>query len=185
MEDKELTISRSRISLTYPADFQLIAAMNPCPCGYYLHHSKTCSCTSIKLQRYWQRISGPLLDRIDIIIELPDLNKNELQQKNAGEASIHIRKRVITAKNIQLKRFRNTRFSSNSAMGPAEIRKYAYPETAALKLLNSAVDKLQLSARAYDRLIKISRTIADLNGSERVTETEITEALQLRSSFIK
>jgi len=185
LEDKQLTISRSRISLTYPAEFQLIAAMNPCPCGYHLHKTKSCICSPDKVNRYWHKISGPLLDRLDIIIELPDLDKTELQQRKQGEPSANIRKRVILARKKQQHRFMKYHIDVNAAMQPAQLREFARPDKEAALLLNTALEKLNLSARAYDRVIKISRTIADLNDSNTIGEREIAEALQLRSSILQ
>ena len=182
MEDKQVTISRAATSLTFPAHFTLVASMNPCPCGYF-GSQRECQCSPMQIQRYVGRISGPLLDRIDIHIDVPAVNFKELRGKDnsTSEPSETIRGRVIKAREIQLKRFAGDGIFSNSAMSPTQIRKFCALDADSENLLERAMLKQGLSARAHDRILKVSRTIADLEGSENILVTHISEAIGYRS----
>ncbi len=182
MEDYKVTISRSKLSLEFPANFMLVAAMNPCPCGYFTDPNKACTCTTPMIQKYMSKVSGPLLDRIDIHIEVPAVKYKELSSSAKGESSEEIRKRVVKARQIQLKRFANYKHIFNNAdMGTKEVRKFCVLDEACTELLKNAMNRLGLSARAYDRILKVSRTIADLEGSEKITPAHISEAIQYRN----
>ncbi len=181
-EDGQVTISRAAISLTYPANFMLAAAMNPCPCGYFGDSGHECNCTPMVIQKYLSRISGPLFDRIDIHIEVPTVKFNELSGKPTGEPSEIIRQRVNKARQTQLQRFRGeSGMFCNAHMESKEIRKYCQIDSASQDLLKVAITKLGLSARAYDRILKVSRTIADLESSPEILPQHISEAIQYRS----
>jgi len=182
LEDGEVTIARSQISITYPANFMLAAAMNPCPCGYATHHSRSCSCTAPQIQKYLSRISGPLFDRIDIHIEVPAVNFKELSSDRAGEKSEVVRERVKSARKIQLKRFAGSKkIFSNSDMNTRALKQYCPLTEDCVKLMKNAIEKLGLSARAYDRIIKVARTIADLENTPDIKTPHIAEAIQYRS----
>ncbi|MGE0083731.1 MAG: YifB family Mg chelatase-like AAA ATPase [Desulfococcaceae bacterium] len=181
LEDLRVTISRATTTLTYPSAFMLIAAMNPCPCGYYSDPKHECHCTPMQIQRYRSRISGPLLDRIDIHVEVPAVPYKELMGKSAGEPSSVIRERVSAARKIQSERFTNTRIHCNAQMGNRQIRKFCELDEVSTHLLETAVDKLGLSARAYNRILKIARTLADLDKQENIKVVHISEAVQYRS----
>ncbi len=182
LEDSKVTISRSKMSLEFPANFMLAAAMNPCPCGYFTDPSKECTCTTSQIQKYMAKISGPLLDRIDIHIEVPPVKFKELSSASTGEKSEVIRKRVVAARQIQLKRFEGLKnIYCNAHMGTKEIRKFCKLDTQCEELLKMAMTRLGLSARAYDRIIKVSRTIADLENSESILPQHISEAIQYRA----
>ncbi len=182
MEDGKVTISRALFSITYPANFMLAAAMNPCPCGYYTDPNKACTCTSQQIQRYLARISGPLLDRIDIQIEVPAVKYKDLSSTRDGESSREIRSRVQKAREVQLKRFKGIpHLFCNADMQGREIRKYCKIDEKGEELLKTAITRLGLSARAYDRILKVSRTIADLTNTENILPEHISEAIQYRS----
>lgn len=181
LEDGTVTISRAATSITYPAGFMLVAAMNPCPCGYHGDLQKECTCTPIQIQKYRAKVSGPLLDRIDIHIEVPTVRYKELADEAGGEGSESMKSRVNTAREIQRARFKRSKIHSNSQMSPSVVRRVSKPDEKGIKLLETAIDKLGLSARAYDRILKVSRTIADLEGSESVLAHHISEAIQYRS----
>ena len=182
LEDGEVTIARSQISLTYPANFMLAAAMNPCPCGYATDPAKQCSCTVPQIQKYLSRISGPLFDRIDIHIEVPAVRFKELSSDRTGDKSADIRERVKAARKIQQERFAGSkRIFSNSDMNTKALKKYCPLTDDCMTLLKNAIDKLGLSARAYDRIIKVARTIADLEGVEDINTAHISESIQYRS----
>jgi len=181
LEDGMVTISRASTSITYPCSFMLIAAMNPCPCGFYGDQNKDCSCSPMQIQRYRSKVSGPLLDRIDIHVEVPSVRYKELSSDRAGEKSASIRERVNNARRIQTERFADLPIYSNSQMTPRLVRKYSKPDETGFSLLEKAIDKLGLSARAYDRILKVARTIADLEESENVHSHHISEAIQYRS----
>ncbi|MBD3420850.1 MAG: YifB family Mg chelatase-like AAA ATPase [Chitinivibrionales bacterium] len=182
LEDGKVTISRAALSLTYPAKFMLAAALNPCPCGFYTDPRHECSCSSQQIQRYMSKISGPLLDRIDIHVEVPALTYEELSQKVPGEDSESIREKVVTARRIQQHRFeREQRVYCNAHMESRHIRSHCELDEPCRQLLKNAIEKLGLSARAYDRIIKVSRTIADLDGTEPVQSQHVAEAIQYRS----
>jgi magnesium chelatase family protein len=182
MEDKQVTISRAATSLTFPSNFTLVASMNPCPCGYF-GSARECKCSAPLIQRYVSKISGPLLDRIDIHIDVPAVKFNELRGRGVaqGETSAAIRERVIKARDIQLKRFIGDGVFSNSAMSTSQIRKYCALDAESETLLEKAMQRQGLSARAHDRILKVSRTIADLAGSENICSEHISEAINYRS----
>jgi magnesium chelatase family protein len=183
VEDKQVTISRAATSLTFPSNFTLIASMNPCPCGYY-GSNRECKCSPLQIQRYVGKISGPLLDRIDIHIDVPAVNFKELRGKGVpiGDASDTIRGRVIKARDIQLERFSgDTGVFSNSTMSPTQIRKFCALDAESENLLERAMLRQGLSARAHDRILKVSRTIADLETSENIEPQHLSEAIGYRS----
>lgn len=182
LEDSKVSISRSKMSLEFPANFMLAAAMNPCPCGFYTDPNKECTCNTAMIQRYMSKISGPLLDRIDIQIEVAAVKYSELSSKEKGEKSVDVRRRVIKARQIQTERFSDNIFINNNAdMGSKEVRQYCKLDNAGSELLKMAMTKLGLSARAYDRILKVSRTIADLENSDRILAQHVSEAIQYRS----
>ena len=181
LEDGKLTIARATTSITYPSTLMLVTAMNPCPCGFYGDPKKECTCSPMHIQRYRSKVSGPLLDRIDIHVEVPPVKYKELSSETGGENSFSIRKRVNSARDIQKNRFSKLSIYSNAQMTPRYVRKFSKPDEKGLKLLETAIDKLGLSARAYDRILKVARTIADLEQSENVLSNHISEAIQYRS----
>ncbi len=181
MEDGYVVISRAAASIAYPARFMLLAAMNPCPCGYFTHPTKNCSCSPMQREKYISKISGPLLDRIDIHVEVPVVQYNDLASKLESEPSANIRQRVNRARKIQEKRFIGTKIFFNAHMTPKLIKKFCILNEESQKLLRNAIENLGLSARAYDRILKVSRTIADLEGVENITASHIAEAIQYRS----
>jgi magnesium chelatase family protein len=182
MEDRVVTIARAKISVEYPANFMLIAAMNPCPCGYYNHPDQECVCAPGLVQKYLNRISGPLLDRIDIHVEVVPVPVKDLSDAKPGEQSINIRKRVIKAREIQEKRFKTQpNIHSNAQMGSRKLKEVCQIGEAGKTLLTNAIEKLNLSARAYDRILKVSRTIADLDESENIQTDHLAEAIHFRS----
>ncbi len=183
MEDKVVTISRAKGSLTFSANFQLIAAMNPCPCGYYGDSLKPCTCAPAMVTKYQKRISGPLLDRIDIHIEVPRVDYEKLSSDRVGETSEAIRQRVQAARDIQNKRFSNREAKDvvcNADMRVGEVRQFCQLQPEGQSLMRAAMSQLNLSARAYHRILKLSRTIADLAGSEEIQSPHLAEALQYR-----
>ncbi len=181
LEDGVVNITRAQVSIKYPADFMLLAAMNPCPCGHYGDSGKECSCTPFQIQRYWSKLSGPLLDRIDIQINVPRLKEDELLSASEGESSKSIRERVVNARNIQLGRFKDENIVCNSQMLPKQIKRYCVVDDATKMVLKNAIAKFNLSGRAYDRILKLSRTIADLDGSSKIETRHILEAIQYRN----
>ncbi len=181
IENGTITISRAACALTYPCSVMLICAMNPCPCGYFGHPTRSCSCPKGAPARYLSKVSGPLLDRLDIHIEVPPVDFNQLSDSEAGEPSAEIRKRVNAAREIQLKRFQGTGISCNAKMTPSLTRKYCILSPMAQKTLEISFERLGLSARAYDKILKVARTIADLDNSENIENTHILEAIQYRS----
>jgi magnesium chelatase family protein len=181
LEDRLITISRAKFSVEYPASFMLVASMNPCPCGFYNHPTKQCVCGPGMVQKYLSRISGPLLDRIDIHLEVVPVPFNELTEMKPGEKSETVRQRVISAREIQRERFCDTEIYCNSQMSTKLLHKYCIPNPAGHQLLKNAMEKLGLSARAYDRILKVSRTIADLEGSVSILADHLGEAIQYRS----
>lgn len=181
LEDRRVTISRARVSLTYPAAFTLVAASNPCPCGYRGDALKPCTCSELQAERYWSRLSGPLLDRIDLQIAVPRLSQDDLLSSRPAESSARIRERVVAARERQARRFRNVRgVYSNSAMTSRLIRAHCQLDEAGETLLGRAIAQLSLSARSYDRILKVSRTIADLAGSDAIQAVHVAEAIQYR-----
>ena len=182
LEDRHITISRAKYSLDYPASFMLVASMNPCPCGYYNHPTRPCVCNTGQVQRYLNRISGPLLDRIDLHIEIVPVPFEKMAERERAESSASIRERVMRARQIQAKRFADhPGIYCNAQMESRLIHLYAYPDEAGLQLLRTAMTRLNLSARAYDRILKVARTIADLAGSEAITSAHLAEAISYRS----
>ncbi len=182
MEDRNVTISRSKFSVTYPASFTLVASMNPCPCGFYNHPEKECVCAPGVVQKYLNKISGPLMDRIDLHVEVTPVSFNELSSTKKAEKSELIRERVIQARQIQTKRFEGrTGIYSNAQMEPQLVEEICVITDAGKTMLSRAMQKLNLSARAYNRIIKVSRTIADLAGSEDIKTEHLAEAIQFRS----
>ena len=181
LEDGNITVSRAMGSINYPASFMLVAAMNPCPCGFLTDPQKECVCTPLQIQRYRSIVSGPLLDRIDIQVEVPTLRYQELATKDAGEPSVDIRQRVNIARTIQTERFNKRNIHANAQMGARDLKRYCAVNDDAEKLLETAINKLGLSARAYSRVLKVGRTIADLAGLEAIQAAHIAEAIQYRS----
>lgn len=182
LEDRCITVSRARFSVEYPANFMLVASMNPCPCGYYNHPDRPCLCSPGAVQRYMNRISGPLLDRIDIQIEVVPVPFEKMSEQHPSESSESIRARVVKARAIQEKRFASYEgIHCNAQMTSKLLREYAVPDAAGLSLLKIAMQRLNLSARAYDRILKVSRTIADLDGSSEIESRHIAEAINYRN----
>ena len=182
LEDKKICISRTRLSIEYPANFMLACSMNPCPCGNYGDPTKECSCTPTQIQKYLGKISGPLLDRIDIHVEVPAVKYQELSDKRLGESSEAIRERVIAAREIQLQRFAGINgVFKNADIMTKDIRNFCQLDDPSQRILEMAMKKMGLSARAYDRILKVARTIADLSASENIKSEHISEAIQYRN----
>lgn len=181
LEDKTITVSRAKYSVEYPANFTLVAAMNPCPCGYYNHPTKECSCAPSAIHRYFSRISGPLLDRIDMHIEVTPVAIGDMNSPREEETSAAIRERVIRARNIQSERFAGLGIHSNAMMNSRMLREFCRLDAEARSLLERAMERLSLSARAYDRIIKVARTIADLDGAAGIGASHISEAITYRT----
>jgi len=184
MEDRTVTVSRVHGSVTFPASFMLVAAMNPCPCGYYGDPFKECKCSSGEISRYHKRISGPLLDRIDIFVDVPHIDYEKLTEDKAGESSDKVRTRVKAAHEIQLERFRGTKLKCNADMTPKEVKEFCTAEPAAQSLLRAAMKQLHLTGRAFHRILKLSRTITDLEQSDIIKTHHMAEALQYRHKEI-
>ena len=192
LEDRKISIARAKYSVEYPCSFMLVASMNPCPCGYYGDPTHHCACTPGQIQRYMNKISGPLLDRIDIHCEIQAVPFAQLSQMQPGEPSATIRERVIRARNIQTERFRSLKFPSslggvggrphcNAQMTERMLHEFAEPDATSMDMLRMAMERLKLSARAYSRILKVARTIADLEGSEKVQSQHIAEAIGYRN----
>ena len=182
LEERRVTISRARIAVDFPANFMLIASMNPCPCGYYNHPEKKCVCAPGVVQRYLNKISGPLLDRIDLHVEVTPVSFDEIASNRLAETSEEIRKRVIQAREIQTKRFASFEsIYSNAMMNTQLVKEVCELNESGKKLIKNAMERLHLSARAYDRILKVARTIADLNQSNSIQENHVAEAIQYRS----
>lgn len=181
LEEGVVTISRAAATVTFPCRFMLVAAMNPCPCGYFGDPRRECRCTQRQIQQYRNRLSGPLLDRIDIHIEVPSVCYQELTSVRRGESSSVIRERVIRARQIQKERFRGMKVHNNAGMGTKLCQRFCTLKQDAQELIRAAISELNLSARAYDRILKVSRTIADLNGSEEILAIHVSEAIQYRT----
>ena len=182
LEDRKITISRARYTVEYPCSFMFVASMNPCPCGYYGDPTHHCVCTPGQISRYLSKISGPLLDRIDLHVEVPVVPFKQLSQMQPGESSAAIRERVIKARQIQEQRYKNHKcVYCNAQMTERMLHEFAEPDSASLDMLRTAMERLSLSARAYSRILKVARTIADLEGSERIQSHHIAEAIGYRS----
>ncbi|MBI5562054.1 MAG: YifB family Mg chelatase-like AAA ATPase [Deltaproteobacteria bacterium] len=181
LEDGRVTIARAAGTISYPSAFMLVGAMNPCPCGFLGDGHKECVCTPMQVLQYRARLSGPLLDRIDIHCDVPAVRFKELTRETASEASLDVKRRVDAARRVQAERFRETRTFSNARMTPRQMKKYCEIKTESSKLLETAVDRLGLSARAYTRILKVARTIADLEGAEHIAPAHIAEAIQYRT----
>ena len=181
LEDGMVTISRASSSLTYPASFMLVGSMNPCPCGYLTDPVKECKCSPSQIQKYLLRISGPLLDRIDIQVEVSTIKFKDLESSGDGESSSVISKRVRKVRDIQRERFKRKRVHTNSQMSPRHVREFCQIDEESKNLLREVIDRLGFSARAYNRILKVSRTIADLEGSLEIKSSSIAEAIQYRS----
>jgi magnesium chelatase family protein len=181
LEDGEVVITRAEMTVRYPAAFMLVASQNPCYCGYYMHPRRVCTCTEAQIRRYRQKSSGPLMDRIDLHVEVPSLLYHELDNEKEGEASACIRKRVERARSVQRKRFKGTGIVCNAAMSSRQLRTYCTLNAESKGLLRRAFDSFALSIRAHDRIIKVARTIADLEGAKKIDAPHIAEAIQYRS----
>jgi magnesium chelatase family protein len=182
MEAGLVSIARAKMTVNFPARFMLLAAMNPCPCGYYNHPNKPCHCSSSQIQKYLHKISGPLLDRIDLHIEVTPVPYQELRKAETAENSFEVAKRVELARSIQLERFTTEPgIYTNAQMNESLLKKWGHISPAAEKLLELAMEKFQFSARAYDRIRKLSRTIADLEANDSINEEHISEAIQYRN----
>jgi magnesium chelatase family protein len=181
VEDRRITVSRAHGTMTFPSSFILIAAANPCPCGYAGVQERECKCTPYEIKRYSQRISGPLLDRIDIHIRVPQVKYDELSSPKRAESSAQIRQRVVAARKIQLARLKKYHLFCNAQMNHAMLQKLCILEPQAQELLEQAFRQMNLSARSYDRIVKVARTIADLDGTENIAAEHIAEAIQLRN----
>jgi magnesium chelatase family protein len=181
MEDGFVTIARALASITYPARFMLVAAMNPCPCGYFSDPNHECTCTYTKIQRYRSKVSGPLMDRIDIHVEVPAVRYRDLAGQHEAETSADIRERINRARAIQSERLKRTRIHCNAQMSNRQIKKYCFVDQDSHMLLEGAIDKLGLSARAFTRILRIARTIADLEQAADIAAHHVSEAIQYRS----
>jgi magnesium chelatase family protein len=181
LEDGEITISRTKYSVKYPAKFMLLGAMNPCPCGFLGDKEKQCSCSDFQVERYLSRLSGPLLDRIDLQIEVGRLTADELlNAKSDSESSAQIRQRVVKARQIQAQRYAGEKILTNSELSPKLIKKYCQIDNACAQIMKTAAVKYQLSGRRYDRVLKLARTIADLDGAPNIAQAHLMQALQYR-----
>lgn len=181
MEEGVVTIARASRALTFPSRFTLAAALNPCPCGYFNDSRRECSCTPQTISRYLAKISGPLLDRIDLQVEVPALTPEEIASTTPGESSENIRMRVERAREVQRERFRKLKIQSNGEMSTSHLRKYCELDSGCRKILEAALERLGLSARGYDRILKVARTIADLEAAENISSAHLSEAIQYRA----
>jgi magnesium chelatase family protein len=181
LEDRKITIARSSTTCVFPANIMLVAAMNPCPCGHYGDSKKECRCTEIQVQRYFSKVSGPLLDRIDLHVEVPHIPYEELSSERAGLSSADVRAKVVAAREIQHKRFEGTPTHSNAAMAERQVQEFCKPDKEASGLLKNAVDVLGFSARSYGRILKVARTIADLEAAPAISAAHVSEAIQYRN----
>jgi magnesium chelatase family protein len=180
LEDKVVTISRAKGSVTYPANFMMVGAMNPCPCGYYGDPFHECKCAPNVVARYQKRISGPFLDRVDIFVDVPHINYEKLSDTRLGEPSEKVQERVSAARALQRARFSENRILCNADMRPAEIRQNCALDVSAQSLLKTAMNQMHLSARAFHRILKLARTIADLEGLSNIKAQHVAEAIQYR-----
>ncbi|MEK7504551.1 MAG: ATP-binding protein, partial [Patescibacteria group bacterium] len=180
MEDGTVSIVRAAAHVSYPASFTLLAAVNPCPCGYLGHPKRECKCTDKMIRKYRSRISGPILDRIDLHVRVPAVDVDKLDSSAVGQSSLNIRNQVISTRKIQETRFKDEKIYTNSQMGNKHVKKYCQITPEATRILKLAVEKFDLSARSYFRLIKVARTIADLENSNEILMAHMAEALQYR-----
>ena len=180
LEDRAVTISRAQGSLTFPANFMLVGAMNPCPCGYYGDPEKECTCSPGLVSRYQKRISGPFIDRVDIFVEVPRVDYDKLTDDRLGEESRTVQARVEATRVRQQQRFKGTRLTCNADMTPAEVREHCQVEESAQGLLKAAMQQLSFSARAFHRILKLALTIADLSGDTIIRAPHLAEAIQYR-----
>ena len=182
LEDGKVTVSRAAGSVTFPSEFMLVAAMNPCPCGYFGDLKRECRCGSVQVQRYRQRISGPLLDRIDLHIEVPAVDYRDVASERAEETSAAIRERIVRARKLQQERFRDDgKVNCNARMATRQLKQHCKLSQDSQELIRVAMSELNLSARAYDRILKVSRTIADLDGKAEIAPEHVSEAIQYRT----
>ena len=181
LEDGVITVARANATITYPANFTLIASMNPCPCGYYGSKDRECKCSASQISKYLSKLSGPIMDRIDLHIEVENVTYDQLKSENQEETSKEIKKRVDMAREIQLKRFANDKNYSNAKMSVAQTKKYCTLDESGEMILRNAFEKLKLSARAHDRLLRVARTIADLDGEQNILARHIAEAISYRT----
>ena len=181
MEERRVTISRAKVALDFPASFMLIASMNPCPCGFHNHPDRECTCPPGAVQKYLNKISGPLLDRIDLHVEVTPVPFSQLSEKSEEESSSSVRERVIKARDTQLERYSEKGIYCNAQMSSNMLKEICVIDVVGQTLLKKAMEKLNLSARAYDRILKVSRTIADLENSENIKPEFLAEAIQYRS----
>ena len=182
LEDRHITVARAKYTIDYPASFMMVASMNPCPCGYYNHPTKECGCTTSQVQRYLSRISGPLLDRIDLQVEILPVPFSELQSLKPGASSAEIRARVVAARQIQADRFASIQgVHCNAQMNSKMLNEFARPDQAGMQILERMMTRYDLSGRAYDRILKVARTIADLDSSATVGARHISEAVAYRN----
>ncbi len=180
LEDKAVTISRAQGSVSFPANFMLVGAMNPCPCGFYGDPFKQCTCSPSVVSRYQHRISGPFLDRVDIFVEVPHIDYEKLADDRLGEKSADVQTRVVAARAVQRERLAGTRLNCNAEISASEVRQFCQVESAAQSLLKAAMKQLYLSARAFHRVLKLARTIADLDGADIIRTHHVAEAIQYR-----
>ena len=181
IEDGQVTISRVNATLTYPCSIMLVAAMNPCPCGYYGHPTRECTCGQKAVSKYLAKVSGPLLDRLDLHVEVPPVEFDDLSSDEKAESSAEIKKRVDRVREIQNERFKGTGISCNARITPAFLQKFCPMDDSAKAILQKSFDVMGLSARAYDRILKVARTTADLDNSEVIKTPHILEAIQYRN----
>lgn len=181
LEDGKVTISRVAGTLTYPSSIMMVGAMNPCPCGFFGHPTKNCTCSQNAVHRYLNKISGPMLDRLDLHVEVPPVDYNELSSDGSEETSAQIRERVNKARKIQTERYKGTGITCNARLTPSALKKYCVMSEEASKYLGLSFERLSMSARAYDRILKVARTIADLEGSEIIEKPHIFSAISFRS----
>jgi magnesium chelatase family protein len=183
LEDGVITVSRARGHITYPAKFILIASQNPCPCGYYGDPEKQCTCSSNQIIKYRKKVSGPILDRIDLHVEVPRVKFEELTKEEVAESSREIRQRVQAARDRQLKRYKGLKILTNAELSAQQIKKFCQIDEESQELLRKAIDEYHLSTRTYHRILKVARTIADLFGQENISKDHLAEAIQYRTKF--
>ncbi|MBQ9785958.1 MAG: ATP-binding protein, partial [Clostridia bacterium] len=181
LEDAKITVARAKLTVDYPSSFIMVASMNPCPCGNFGSKTQVCRCTPAQIHKYLNKLSGPIMDRIDLHVEVDSITYDDLTSKKEEESSKSIKERVNKAREIQLKRFARSKIYSNAKMNVVQTKKYCELDDDANNMVKTAFEKLKLSARAHDRILKVARTIADLDDSEQITQAHIAEAIQYRS----